>query len=149
MDWILPLLTFAGLTGLLFGAAYWYSRKINESYRRGIETGRRVAYRNVPTEPSADPYGVELGRVRSAESMREAAAYACRMVARDAANKARLANEAASNPQLTMEDRDKAVARQKAWLYTCEAAERCERVVRSLGLQATSSPVVLDDVQDT
>lgn len=149
MEWVSVLLFFACLSGLLFGAAYWYSRKINESYRRGIETGRRVAYRNVPAEPSSDPYGVELGQVRSAEAMREAAAYACRMVARDAANKARLANEASSNPQLSREDRDKAVSRQKAWLYTCEAAERCERVVRSLGLHTASSPVILDDVQDT
>ncbi len=140
------IMTLASLMGLTFLAAYWYANKVGEAaYRQGKEAGRRDASRRGPPEPVADPYGVELGRIRTVESMREAAAYTCRLVAREAANKARLANEAASDQRLSQETRDQATARQKAWLYTCEAAERCEREIRALGLRPPSSPVVMDE----
>lgn len=100
----------------------------------------RLAYqestpKEVPPEPSGDPYGTELGRIRTVEGMREAAAHTCRLIARDAADKARVAHEMSRSHQLTEEERVVAANRHKAWLYTCEAAERCEREIRSLGLR--------------
>ncbi len=112
-------------------------------FQLAYRAGQRGNYRPTPKqeryvlveEPASDSYGSELGKVRTAEAMREAAAHACRVIALDAANKARMAHEASVDTRLTEEDRATAVSRQKAWLYTCEAAERCEREIRSLGLR--------------
>lgn len=113
--------------GVVFVVGVWAYR---QGYGKGFEQGRTM-----PDDPPRDPYGVELGRIRTVEGMREAAAHTCRVIAREAANKARLSNEAAHNYQLTDDERESAVNKQKAWLYTCEAAERCEREIRALGLR--------------
>lgn len=86
-------------------------------------------------EPPSDRWGVELGRVRTVEGMREAAAHVCRVISREAANKARISHNESRDQRLSEEIRKRAEDRQKAWLYWCEAAERCEREIRALGLR--------------
>lgn len=129
-------MTLLTLGFLSFGLMMWAGLSL--AYDRGLRKGSQGNYKSDPEllkEPVVDPYGVELGKLRTAENMREAAAHTCRVIAREAANKARIANEMASDQRLTEKQRTEAQMKQKAWLYTCEAAERCEREIRALGLR--------------
>ena len=89
----------------------------------------------VEQEPESDRYHEKLHKVRSAEGVRELAAFACRRVAQEAAAKARYYNDQTYNTSLSAEERERAVASHKAWMHTCNAAERCEREVRIIGLE--------------